>query len=180
MKRQIDSSVADLSLPLANQDCPALGSLELAECLEGGTAERIIVRHNSIQWATSLDTLDLGCWRSSKLVGAMTMLVKLAVSDHSEITAIFEVDESEIPGEMVLAATPDPGKATEVATVSLDDALARAEPTLRHIADRLRAMSPDEISLEFGLKVGGEAGVIFAKGTAEVNFVVRLAWRATP
>ena len=108
----------------------------------------------------------------------MTMLVKIAVGDENENTAIFEVDESEISGEMVLAATPDAGKAAEVATVSLDDALAQAEPTLRRLADRLRAMSPDEVSLEFGLKVGGEAGVIFAKGTAEVNFVVRLAWRA--
>jgi hypothetical protein len=31
--------------------------------------------------------------------------------------------------------------------------------------------------VEFGLKIGGEAGVIIAKGTAEVNFTVRVSWK---
>jgi hypothetical protein len=37
--------------------------------------------------------------------------------------------------------------------------------------------SPDECGVEFGLKLGGETGVIVAKGTAEVNFVITLTWK---
>lgn len=42
---------------------------------------------------------------------------------------------------------------------------------------RTTARSPDEIELEFGLKVGGETGLIFAKGSAETTFHVRLTWQ---
>jgi hypothetical protein len=33
--------------------------------------------------------------------------------------------------------------------------------------------------VQFGLKVGGETGVIVAKGTAEANFTITLAWKHT-
>ena len=32
--------------------------------------------------------------------------------------------------------------------------------------------------MEFGLKIGGETGVIVAKGTAEVNFTIRMSWKS--
>lgn len=36
---------------------------------------------------------------------------------------------------------------------------------------------PDEIELEFGIKLGGEAGIPFvSKGTAEASIVVTLRW----
>ncbi len=47
---------------------------------------------------------------------------------------------------------------------------------LRTIKDRLVASSPDHFSVEFGVKLGGETGVILAKGTAEVNLKVTMTW----
>jgi len=38
--------------------------------------------------------------------------------------------------------------------------------------DRLVAMSPDEVSVEFGLTLGAETGVVVAKGTSEMHFAV--------
>lgn len=32
------------------------------------------------------------------------------------------------------------------------------------------------MNIEFGIKLGGETGVILAKGTAEVNFKVDVTW----
>ena len=43
----------------------------------------------------------------------------------------------------------------------------------------LKEVAPAEAEVEFGLKIGGETGVIVAKGTAEVNFVVRMTWKAS-
>jgi hypothetical protein len=40
----------------------------------------------------------------------------------------------------------------------------------------LKELSPDQTVVEFGLKVGGETGMIIAKGTAEVNFKVTMSW----
>jgi len=42
----------------------------------------------------------------------------------------------------------------------------------------LREMPPGEMTVEFGVKMGGETGVIIAKGAAEVNFKVTMSWRA--
>jgi Trypsin-co-occurring domain 1 len=36
-------------------------------------------------------------------------------------------------------------------------------------------LAPDETTVDFGLKIGGETGVIVAKGTAEVNFLVSVS-----
>ena len=36
--------------------------------------------------------------------------------------------------------------------------------------------SPDTMEVEFGLKVGGEAGVFIAKTSLEANFKVKLKW----
>ena len=35
---------------------------------------------------------------------------------------------------------------------------------------------PDEMDVEFGLKVGGEAGVFVAKSSLEANFKIKLKW----
>jgi Trypsin-co-occurring domain 1 len=48
---------------------------------------------------------------------------------------------------------------------------------LQKITQVLRELAPEEAQVEFGLKIGGETGVIVAKGAAEVNFVVRMTWK---
>jgi hypothetical protein len=65
-----------------------------------------------------------------------------------------------------------------VAPYSLASSLDRVMPALRTIITRLRTdeHSPDEIGMQLGLKVGGEAGLVFAKGTAEATFTVSLTW----
>ena len=47
--------------------------------------------------------------------------------------------------------------------------------TLQEELDKIRR--PDEIKLEFGLQVGGEAGIVFiSKGTVNANVRVTLEW----
>jgi hypothetical protein len=41
----------------------------------------------------------------------------------------------------------------------------------------LREVIPGETTVQFGLKMGGETGMIIAKGTAEVNFAVTMSWK---
>jgi hypothetical protein len=45
------------------------------------------------------------------------------------------------------------------------------------VLDRLKATSPDEVVVEFGLTLGAETGVVVAKGSSEVHFTVSLTWR---
>ena len=89
---------------------------------------------------------------------------------------MFEVDRNEVSGDLVLAS-PEPGKIADRAQVTLEEALDKLKPSLRKVVHMLKELSPDETVVEFGLKMGGETGVIIAKGTAEVNFTVRMSWK---
>ena len=72
-------------------------------------------------------------------------------------------------------ASPVEEKAKK-ATETLEAALDQVTPALKSVAGKLRALSPDDLTVEFGLTLTAEAGVIVAKGTTEVHFTVTLAW----
>jgi Trypsin-co-occurring domain 1 len=104
-------------------------------------------------------------------------LLGVPVGADSDDVLVFEVDRSEASDDLILASG-EPGKVADRARVTLEEALAKLKPSLHKVVHLLREMSPDEAVVEFGLKIGGETGVIIAKGTAEVNFTVRMSWRS--
>jgi hypothetical protein len=97
--------------------------------------------------------------------------------DDAEGAAVVlvEADRSEIPGGLTLAS-PDPGQAAARAARSLSASLEQLEPVLKTVKDKLVASAPEHFTVEFGLKLGGEAGIIWAKGTAEVNLKITMTW----
>lgn len=107
----------------------------------------------------------------------MTYLLGLPTGPDDADVLVFEVDRSEIAEDLVLAAPDLPGVADR-ARVTLEDALAKLKPSLHKIVDMLKELAPEETSVEFGLKIGGETGVVIAKGTAEVNFVIHMSWKS--
>ncbi len=87
-----------------------------------------------------------------------------------------EVDQRDLSGEVELVAgRPDLGQAP----FSLASSLRRVLPALHVMLDGLRSLAPgpDEVTVELGLKVGGESGLVFVKGTTEATFAVTLTWR---
>jgi hypothetical protein len=62
------------------------------------------------------------------------------------------------------------------AAESLESALAHVTPALKSVTERLKELAPDELTVEFGLTLTAETGVIVAKGNREVHFTVTLAW----
>jgi len=89
---------------------------------------------------------------------------------------LIEVDRAELPEDLVLAGAR-PYENAAPATETLDSLLDKVKPTVKVVAEWAKAAGPDECTVEFGLKMGGETGVIIAKGTAEVNFVLKLTWK---
>lgn len=110
-----------------------------------------------------------------ELGGRVGFLLGLPVEAGSEDVLVVEVDRAEVSEGLVLAS-PEPGEVAARAQVTLEEALARLKPSLHKVTGLLRELSPDRTVVEFGLKVGGETGVIIAKGTAEVNFKVTMSW----
>ena len=78
------------------------------------------------------------------------------------------VSEGELAGvDDQIRKLADFGESLTATCVALHGAMTKATKNIK----------PDEMQLEFGLKLGGEAGVPFvAKGKAEANFAVRLTW----
>lgn len=106
----------------------------------------------------------------------MSYLLGLPVERDDADMLVFEVDSDEIASDLVLAS-PEPGKVAAKAQVTFEEALAKLKPSLQKMVHLLKELSPDETAIEFGLKIGGETGLIIAKGTAEVNFTVRMSWK---
>jgi len=104
----------------------------------------------------------------------MALLLEVPAADGAVL--IVEADSRDIPQELVLAS-PSPGEATAKAARSLVESLDQLEPLLTTVKERLVSSSPDEFTVEFGVKFGGETGIILAKGTAEVNLKITMAWK---
>ncbi|WP_079170939.1 MULTISPECIES: CU044_2847 family protein [unclassified Streptomyces] len=103
----------------------------------------------------------------------MAQLITMAVDEDGERTAVFEVDDG--LGLPLPERVPAEGPVAR-GQASLQEALERLQPALSEVTRSVRRLGPDRMEIEFGLKMGGETGVIVARGTAEVNFAVRLVW----
>lgn len=104
----------------------------------------------------------------------MAQLITMALGDSGDGeaggTAVFEVDD-----EMVEPGLE--GVRPVVGRMSVQQALEQLAPVLSMVSRSVLQLRPDEMEIEFGLKMGGETGIVIAKGTGGVNFAVRLAWK---
>ncbi|WP_162907556.1 CU044_2847 family protein [Allorhizocola rhizosphaerae] len=105
----------------------------------------------------------------------MSFLLRVPVDETGAYFEV-EVDERDVSGEVELVAgRPDMANAP----FSLASSLRSVLPALHVMLDGLRSLAPgpDEVTVELGLKVGGESGLVFVKGTSEATFTVHLTWR---
>lgn len=104
----------------------------------------------------------------------MTYLLDVPVEGGGRL--LVQASEDELPGGLELAALR-PGEVVARVERSLEQALDQLRPAVAAVRDRLAAMAPDEMAVEFGIVLGAETGAVVAKGTAEVHFTVSLTWK---
>jgi hypothetical protein len=97
-------------------------------------------------------------------------LVRFKTKDGSALYV--EVEEDAFGLESI--ARDDAGIAE--AGERLEDAIAKARPTIHAVVEALRELAPDEHQIEFGIKLSAEAGVVVAKTSVEGHFTVTLRW----
>jgi hypothetical protein len=107
----------------------------------------------------------------------MSYLIEVPVDGGGRL--LVQASDDDLPGSLELA-TLRPGAIVARAGESLEAALDQVKPAMQAIVRRLTALSPDEVEVEFGILLGGETGVVVAKGTAEVHFTVTLTWKGAP
>lgn len=107
----------------------------------------------------------------------MKRLIEFELEDGG--TILVEVDTPEEAG--IVPAARGEGVASK-AQQSFEAALDKVRPAAQAIIRKLRALhdAPDEIEVEFGLKMSAEAGAIVAAAGAEANYKVTLTWKQQP
>jgi hypothetical protein len=101
-----------------------------------------------------------------------TYLLEVPVAEGNQI--LVEVSD---PNTDDLVPAAKPGTMIGRARTTLSSALAELQPTIRALSEWAKDSAPDEFGVEFGIKLGGQANVIVASGTTEVNFIVKLTWK---
>ncbi|TCC25394.1 CU044_2847 family protein [Kribbella speibonae] len=96
-------------------------------------------------------------------------------------TLVAETEFAAGEGEDSFGRVADPVKALAQAPKTVEDALdAVVVPAATMFMDRLRHLSPDATEFEFGLKLSGKAGLVFASTSGEAHIKVMLKWMPKP
>jgi len=83
-----------------------------------------------------------------------------------------------VPSSDLRLASRTPGGGLVVqAKETLEQALDHLQPALKGMLTRLQDLGSDEVTVDFGLSVGAETGLVVARGNGEVHFAVSLLWR---
>jgi hypothetical protein len=108
-------------------------------------------------------------------VATMKHLIEFPLEDGGSILIEVEVEETE--GGIVPAARP--GEIAAKAEQTFEAALDKVKPVASAVIAKLRDLSdlPDEVGVEFGIKLGAKAGAFIASADSEANFKVTLTWK---
>ena len=91
-------------------------------------------------------------------------------------TVTFDVDDTPVGPERVSRS----GAVITTLDGSLDSALASAQPAARAVVEAFRGLNPDELSVEFGVRVDAEAGAVIAKAGVSAHFKINLKLTRAP
>jgi len=100
----------------------------------------------------------------------------LGAADADGGTILVEVDAPDTGGGTVRAGLDR--SVPERAQLTFDEALRTIRPAAESIIQRLRTLSdpPDQVGVEFGIKLSGSACAIIASARAQANYKVTLGW----
>ena len=110
----------------------------------------------------------------------MARLAKFVLPDGSSIVA--EVDDESYDSSRVMRGGGASSEIVVKANESFESALDRVRWAAEGLLNRLTTLTspPDELEVEFGVKLNAETGAVIAKAATEANFRVNLKWtRAT-
>jgi hypothetical protein len=107
----------------------------------------------------------------------MARLAQFVLPDGSSIVA--EVDDEHIDSSRIMRGGA--GASSEIvvkANESFESALDRVRWAAEGLLDRLTSLArpPDEVEVEFGVKLNAETGAVIAKAATEANFKINLKW----
>ena len=109
----------------------------------------------------------------------MKRLIEFPLDDGSGVVYV-EVDDSQTSGYDRVGAGE--GALGGRAAQSFQDALTPLRPAVAAVIEKFRGLAtpPDKVELQFGIKLTGKAGAVFASAETEGQLQVTLTWSSTP
>lgn len=106
----------------------------------------------------------------------MKRLVEFPLDQGGSV--LVEVDEPSA-GPAVRGLGKDHASLAERTDKTFEDATASVTPAASSLIARLRSIDdpPDEIGIEFGVRLSAQTGAFIASMAAEANFAVSMTWR---
>jgi hypothetical protein len=113
----------------------------------------------------------------------MKRLVQFSLGNNE--TILVEVDEPLDSGRAPDGDVPRGMGAAELAQKAgqtFESAISKIKPLAGAVIAKLRELqdSPEEVSVEFGIKLSAEAGVLLASSSVEANFKIAATWKKHP
>jgi hypothetical protein len=107
----------------------------------------------------------------------MKRLVEFPTEDGGSI--LVEVDDDLRIGSGPTMRGGAAGMMIEKARISYEEALDKIQAAAGTIITKMRALpdSPDEIGVDFGIKLSADIGAILASTSVEAQFTLHLTWR---
>jgi hypothetical protein len=104
----------------------------------------------------------------------MKRLIEFPLEDGTSI--IVEVDEPETGGVVRASRGSD---TIAKAQKTFEEAMDKVKPAASTIIAKIRSLSdaPDEVEVQFGLKLSADAGAFVASASLEANYTVTLKWK---
>lgn len=104
----------------------------------------------------------------------MRQLINVPLDDTDHV--LIEVDG---PDGVVPAG---PGRVVATAGQTMEQIFTRVQPVIKAVAGKIRSLPdrPDRVSVEFGVTLTAEAGVIIARTATEANFRLTMEWQQRP
>ena len=105
----------------------------------------------------------------------MSQLVKMDLADGGSV--LVEVADTST-GRPVTRGGGRTEELVTTASASLEQALDGLGPVVKGVVSRLREAAdwPDEVNVEFAIKLSADANVIIAKTSGEANFKISMTW----
>jgi len=105
----------------------------------------------------------------------MKRLIEFPLQEGGAI--LVEVDSAEPAGARVRGASPT--EVAEKAKQAFETSLERIKPVAGAVIGKLRELTdqPEQVTVEFGIKLSAEAGVVLASTGVEANFKITVLWK---
>ena len=104
----------------------------------------------------------------------MSQVVKMGLGDGGSVL----VEVSDVAPDRPVTRGGRQEDLVTSASASLEQALDGLGPVVKGVVSRLREAAdwPDEVSVEFAIKLSADANVIIARTGGEANFKIALRW----